>query len=856
MGDLLGSFEMSSSLAPSPSNRTPQMQVIMSNKHSTWMISTFAVAFLGVLLAGSLNETCFAEETKPETAQTQVSLEDRALETIRQTMRDESRWTKVHAAEYLLWLDYPQDVKEVFVEEFKKSGDEPEYRIGIWRVMAQATFNKEQAKWGQKIREVYLDTKATDRGHAAETLSKLRYKLNPTDPRDELFRETSDDPDSSIRIGTNWTLANSGEEGAIEKLAAELDSEEPKARFYACYALRHLPKLPPAVREKLLVLSKTEQEPDARMHAICAAAVHYPDNEELYQAVLNLAKSGNEQHRYQATQTLGSIATDADLPFLDGMLDDPSADVRATAGFATLRVVRRHTRAISWIDWTVICTYMIGMVLIGFYYALRTKSQDDYLLGGRTMKPWAVGLSFFATILSTISYLSYPGETIKYGPLMVIGATLAYPFVYLTAGYLMIPFIMRLKITSAYELLETRLGLSVRLLGSTFFLLMRLFWMAVIIFATTDKVLVPLLGLDPSWTLWLCAILCGITMVYTSLGGLRAVVVTDVIQTVILFGGAFLTIFLVNWQLGGISNWIPKTWPEQWPEIIWGFDATARLSLPGIVLAQFVWWVCMAGSDQMAIQRYLATRDAKSARKVLGVSLWANLFVGLILLFAGLALMAFFKTFPNNLPDGQQLISDADALFARFIALRMPPGVSGIVIAGLLAAAMSSLSSGVNSSCSVITSDFIDRFRRPDSDKVINRVSLARWISVAIGIVVVALTTVVGMVEGNLMELAFKIVNLLTVPLFGLFFMAMFIRWATSFGTICGAVFGVATVTLFSYWSEITGDPEPPISWVWAMTICFFVQSAAGMLFSLPPIGRRNTMAGSEEPKSTDSATD
>jgi SSS family solute:Na+ symporter len=248
------------------------------------------------------------------------------------------------------------------------------------------------------------------------------------------------------------------------------------------------------------------------------------------------------------------------------------------------------------------------------------------------------------------------------------------------------------------------------------------------------------------------------------------------------------------------------------------------------MIAQFTWWVCTAGSDQMAIQRYLATRDTRAARRVLATSLGANTLVNLLLCAVGLALLAYFRTHPHVLPDGQTILSDSDKLFPRFIAFALPVGLSGLVVAGLLAAAMSSLSSGVNSSCSVITVDFIDRFRKNKKSET-DHVRLAKYVSVFVGVAVVLLTSGVGMVQGNLLAVAFKVVNLLTAPLFGLFFMAMFVRWATGPGTLIGAAFGLAAVILVSYWEEITGSKG--ISFIWAMPVGFVVQTAAGMLASL-----------------------
>ena len=487
------------------------------------------------------------------------------------------------------------------------------------------------------------------------------------------------------------------------------------------------------------------------------------------------------------------------------------------------------------LDWFVIAAYMLGMLLVGWYYSRRITSTDDYLLGGRTMKPWAVGLSLFATLLSTITYLSWPGEMVKNGPMMLC-ALLAYPLVALVVGWALIPYFMKLNVTSAYEILEIRLGLSVRMLGSVFFLSLRLLWMAVIIYATISTVLVPLMGLSPSATPWLCAALGAITVVYTSLGGLRAVVVTDVIQTAILFGGAILAMIVISVEMGGVSAWWPTEWSPEWQEPKFGYDPKARVTLVGAFVAAFTWFTCTAGSDQMAIQRYLATRDVRSARRMFNISLLTSVSVQLFLALLGLALLGYFRTHSHLFADDQLLSSHADQLFPQFIVVGLPAGISGLVVAGLLAAAMSSLSSGLNSSCSVVTVDFIDRFRKT-RDAELNHVRLARYISVVIGTIVVVLSTFVGLVHGNMLEIAYKVTNLLVAPLFGLFFMALFVRWATPLGTIIGAVVGLAVVSAINYWEEITGAPG--ISFLWAMPLSFLAQTAVGMLASLLPIGRR-----------------
>ncbi|GAG34191.1 unnamed protein product, partial [marine sediment metagenome] len=245
---------------------------------------------------------------------------------------------------------------------------------------------------------------------------------------------------------------------------------------------------------------------------------------------------------------------------------------------------------------------------------------------------------------------------------------------------------------------ESRLGLTVRMMGSSIFLLLRLLWMAVIVYATAGTVLVPLMGLDASATPYVCAAMGLITVIYTSMGGLKAVVFTDVVQTVILFGGAVLAVVLISifsaQNLGGAFAWWPSEWASHWQAPSFTFDPFVRISAPVIMLAMYTWYICTNCSDQMAIQRFLATRDTKAARKVILVSLMTDICVAVFLNILGLALLGFFMAQPHLLGDEQMIMANADQLFPRFIAIGLPVGVSGLVVAGLLAAAMSSLSSG------------------------------------------------------------------------------------------------------------------------------------------------------------------
>jgi SSS family solute:Na+ symporter len=482
----------------------------------------------------------------------------------------------------------------------------------------------------------------------------------------------------------------------------------------------------------------------------------------------------------------------------------------------------------AFLDWLVILIYLLGMLAIGVYYARFTDDEEDYLLGGRKMGAVSTGLSLFAALLSTISCLAVPGEMIQHGP-MIFADTLTYPFVYLIVGWCLIPVFMKLRVTSAYEILEQRFGLGVRLLGSSLFLCMRLLWMSVIIYATTHEVLIPLTGL-PEWTTPIACLAIGfVTVVYTSIGGLRAVVVTDVVQESILFGAMLLTLLLITVHLGGFSAWWPTQWMSHWDTFRLNVDTTARVNVPMAMLTGFLWWVCIAGSDQIAIQRYLSTPDLRTARRALAVSLIAGLLSVVLLALVGLALLAYFQAHPETLSAGTSVAKNADTLFARYIVIGLPTGVTGLVVAGLLATAMSSLSSGINSACSVITVDFIDRLRRNQPINEIDHVRRTKIISWSLGSAVVILSTTVGYFEGNLLEISFKAGNLLTAPLFLLLFLAIFIPQTTWLGAVAAVVASTVVAVGIAYFNWLG------LSFIWILPASLLAGLIFGPIVSLIP---------------------
>jgi SSS family solute:Na+ symporter len=253
-----------------------------------------------------------------------------------------------------------------------------------------------------------------------------------------------------------------------------------------------------------------------------------------------------------------------------------------------------------------------------------------------------------------------------------------------------------------------------------------------------------------------------------------------------------------------------------------------------------MWYVCTAGSDQLAIQRYLATRDVRSARRVLIVSLSADAAVTLLLVLLGLVLLAFYSHNPQALSDRMSMIKDADKLFAHYIVHGLPAGITGLVIAALFADAMSTLSSGVNSTGSVLAVDLIRRLgHRPLSERA--ELRLARVSSLMVGVIVISLSLCVSRVPGNIYEMTYRTVNLFVAPLFLLFFMAMFIPWATSLGAWSAAVTGLSVAVTISFWKQFTGHPG--ISFLWITPGAFVSGALAGCLISLIPMRTNRAVA-------------
>jgi len=478
----------------------------------------------------------------------------------------------------------------------------------------------------------------------------------------------------------------------------------------------------------------------------------------------------------------------------------------------TAAAFHREATGLMWPDWVVIIGYVAICLGMGWYYSRQKADRGDYFIAAtKHIHPALIGISLFATLLSTISYLGKPGEMINKGPVFLLGGIISVPFAYWIVGYWLIPHLMKNRVTSAYELLEQRLGIAVRLIGATMFIGLRLVWMGLLIYLSSVALTV-IIGLDPNWIPAVSAVAGLIAVIYTSMGGLRTVVVTDVFQFSLLLVGALLTIAIVTVDMGGFSWWSTE-WSPYWDTQPWfSLDPTVRVSVFGATVSTLVWRVATAGSDQTAVQRYMATKDASSARQSYLINSIATIVVSVVLALLGMALLGFFSRFPDALGPGMTLKVDADQLFPYFIANYLPVGLSGLVVAAALAAAMSSVDSGVNSITAVVMSDFLQRFGwHPKTEA--GGVRYSKLMALGIGIVVVLASLIVQYVPGNFTEMTTKTSNLIVSPIFALFVLALWVPFATPLGAWLGCAYGVAAAVLIGFWDVLTGNV--PISFQW-----------------------------------------
>ncbi len=440
------------------------------------------------------------------------------------------------------------------------------------------------------------------------------------------------------------------------------------------------------------------------------------------------------------------------------------------------------------LDWVVFILYLVAIFLVGSWFLRRQTSTSEFFTAGKRMHWLPVAISVVVSVLSGISFIGHPARAFRYDSAMIawpIAAVIVTPI----AIYVLLPFYRRLNVVTAYQYLEKRFNVNVRLLASALFIAKRLAWMALVALAPS-LVLSTVTNLRVEY----CILIIGlVATVYTGLGGMSAVIWTDVVQFVVLITGQVLVVCFIASRLDGgfVEIWqVGYADHKAWTSLAFSFS---DLTFWTMLIAGTALLLSDIGADQLTVQRLMTTPDEKAARKSLIFNAVFKLPSIVIMLAMGVALWVFYKSFPELLGLAEK---DYDKIVPYFVVTQLPPGVSGLVIAAIFAAAMSSFDSGLNCIVTSFTVDWYERLYKPaQSDQRYLR--LAKTLTFALGASVTVLAILIYRTGvKSIIDKSNTYLGFFGGALLGIFLLGAFTRRAKSLPTVLGAITSVAVVML------------------------------------------------------------
>ena len=479
------------------------------------------------------------------------------------------------------------------------------------------------------------------------------------------------------------------------------------------------------------------------------------------------------------------------------------------------------------LDYSIFALYLLVTVAIGTLFIKGQRTLDEYFLAGRGIGSVIVAMTVLAALFSGISFLAGPSEGYANGPVFYL-VNLSFFIATPVTALVFLPFYYNSKFFTAYQYLEARFSVHLRTLASASFIIRVLLWLAAATYA-------PALALEQAtgMPLWFTILCTGVlTTVYTTFGGMRAVIWTDVMQLIVLLGGQLaIAIIAITRVPGGLAKVIELGHQGGRLDLSFSPDPTVRLTLWGLIIGGAFLSLVQMATDQVSVQRYLSASSMKVAQRGLWLKLLLTLPVTAIFYGTGLVLYAFYQVHGDPLAAGK--IAKADQILPYFVVTELPHGFPGLFIAAIYAASMSTISAGINSLTSASLVDFYQRlWKRPDlSEK--NQLNIARWLTFAYGTLVILLAFLVHRL-GTLLEATNKVIGLIGGPLVGLFLLGILTRRATSRGAFIGWIGGLVVTIWVCFFTNI--------SFLWyAMTGCLATMGV-GLLVSLfePPPDRKH----------------
>ncbi|XP_067673778.1 sodium-dependent multivitamin transporter-like [Haliotis asinina] len=489
------------------------------------------------------------------------------------------------------------------------------------------------------------------------------------------------------------------------------------------------------------------------------------------------------------------------------------------------------------VDYVIFAGILVISASIGVFYAIRDRKKNNlrqFLMAGKDMNAIPVALSLLASFMSAITLLGTPAEMYNFTTVYWwIGVS--YFFVIAASAHIFIPIFYNLKVTSAYEYLEYRFGKTIRTAGSMTFVVQMVLYMSIVLYA-------PSLALNAvtGFTLWGSVISVGVVCtLYTTIGGMKAVLWTDTFQIGMMFAGLFAVLIKGSMVLGGFAKaWEVAERNERIVVYDFSPDPSVRHSVWSLVIGGFFTWVAVYGTNQAQVQRACTCPTLKKAQ----LAIWIN-FPGLCLILyvcclIGIVLYAFYSTCD---PIRFGLVSASDQLLPLFVmdVLGNITGLPGLFVACIFSGALSTVSSGLNSLAAVLLEDVVKSYIAKNLSE--GRATLvSKIIALVLGVLCLGLTYVAS-VLGSVLQAALSLFGMIGGPLLGVFTLGMVFPWANKWG----AGIGLATSLIMMFWIGIGAQvqkppqPKPPTNITgcnWNLTTTVAPVTVSGVMSSISTV--------------------
>lgn len=485
----------------------------------------------------------------------------------------------------------------------------------------------------------------------------------------------------------------------------------------------------------------------------------------------------------------------------------------------------------STIDYLVLAAYLIGITIFGVLFRKSQKTVKDYFIGTKKVHWIIISLSIVATETSTLTLIGVPA--IAYanyvspeqgGNFTYLQVVVGYIIARFIISFLFIPAYFKGDLLTAYQLLETRFGVTVKNFAASLFLVMRALAEGVRIYAASivlTAVLSSSLPNVPNLTLWSIVIVGVLTLIYTFEGGIAAVIWTDLIQLIIYIGGSLVAAYMLLTLVPGGWSEIHSIGAEAGKFQVVSFKLDFGMPFTfwaGIFGGTFL-TMASHGTDQLLVQRLLTCKNQRDSQKAIVLSGFVVLFQFGLFLFIGVMLYAYYKFFPVG------TLASNDEIFPKFIVERLPHGISGLVIAAIFAAAMSNLSGSLNSLASTTVIDFYRPLINPNaSDESL--LKLSRWLTAMWGMILIVIAFLARN-WGSVFTVGLTIASLVYGTMLGAFLLGVLTKRANSIGVVAGMLASISAMLFVKFYTSL--------AWTWYVLlgtmICLFVGYTVSALF-------------------------